>query len=88
MFAGDPRGDFDTLGGGLEGRETFHESATDDGGPAVGGLHDFDGWVRGGGGERGADGFAEVRGLAEPADEEDCFDGEVFLFCGGDLALD
>ena len=97
MFASDTGGNFDALGGWLEGREAFHESATDDGGPAVGGLHDLDGGrvcglARGGvgegkgEGEGGADGFAEVGGLAEAADEEDGFYREVFRFGGGDLA--
>ena len=46
---------FDAFGGGGEEGEAFHEGAADDGGPAVGGLHYFDGGVDG-----GADGFAEV----------------------------
>ena len=46
---------FHALGGGREEGEAFHEGAADDGGPAVGGLHYFDGGVDG-----GADGFAEV----------------------------
>ena len=80
VFARGTGGDFDAGGGGFELGEPFHEGAADDGGPAVGGLHDFDGGVDG-----GADGFAEVGVLAETADEEDGFDG---LVGGGDLATD
>ena len=62
--------DFHSLGLRRQSGEAFHESAAHDGRPAIWGLHYFD--VRG---DAGADGFAEVGGLAEAADEEDGFHG-------------
>ena len=65
----------DPFGRGRQFAETFHERAAHDGGPAVGGLHDFDARVDG-----GADRFAQVGVLPEAADHEHCVD--FFVGCG------
>ena len=80
VFPCSPRRDLDSLCVRFQLAETFHQGASDDRCPAVGRLHDFDGWVNG-----RADALAEVGILAETTDEENGFD---FLLGRSDLAAD